>query len=31
MAKNKWKVISEELYLQNPDKDKIFRHPKQCR
>jgi hypothetical protein len=30
-AKNKWKLISEELYLENQDKDKIFRHPKQCR
>lgn len=30
-AKNKWKIISEELYLLNTDKDKIFRHPKQCR
>jgi hypothetical protein len=30
-SRNKWKYISEELYSQNPDPDKIYRHPKQCR
>lgn len=30
-SRNKWNSISKELYIENKDLDKIYRHPKQCR